>query len=116
LEFIRNAPRRYMLPFLLLAAKATLLGHKSVTETKYTSCISETSLTIIKITMKIRNKLILTMSDVSRGKQHFKCKTNQMKESARIGSLSLACWYTPVIPALRRVRQKDHEFEAGLAT
>jgi hypothetical protein len=26
----------------------------------------------------------------------------------------LTCSYTPVIPALRRVRQEDHKFEASL--
>jgi hypothetical protein len=27
---------------------------------------------------------------------------------------SQAWWYTPVIPALRKLRQEDHEFEASL--
>jgi hypothetical protein len=27
---------------------------------------------------------------------------------------SQAWWFTPVIPALRRLRQEDHEFEASL--
>jgi hypothetical protein len=26
-----------------------------------------------------------------------------------------ACWYMPVIPALRRLRQEDHEFENSLS-
>jgi hypothetical protein len=28
--------------------------------------------------------------------------------------MSWAWWCTPVIPALRRLRQEDHEFEASL--
>jgi hypothetical protein len=28
-------------------------------------------------------------------------------------SLDLEWWHTPVIPALRRLRQEDHEFEAS---
>jgi hypothetical protein len=29
-------------------------------------------------------------------------------------SLSRASWYIPVIPALRRLKEEDHEFEPGL--
>jgi hypothetical protein len=29
-------------------------------------------------------------------------------------SLSQAWWHTPLIPALRRLKQKDHKFEASL--
>jgi hypothetical protein len=32
----------------------------------------------------------------------------------KIKSVGQACWYTPIIPALRRSKQKDHEFEASL--
>jgi hypothetical protein len=29
---------------------------------------------------------------------------------------SMAWWFTPVIPALGRLRQEDHEFEANLGS
>jgi hypothetical protein len=32
--------------------------------------------------------------------------------SQRTGAL---WWYMPIVPALRRLRQEDHEFEASLA-
>jgi hypothetical protein len=35
------------------------------------------------------------------------CKCKEM-------TVSEAWWYTPVIPALRRLRQKDHKFKASL--